>query len=291
TITTPDGVTATPSPASADLETAGAEGDEATFTITLSLTTTSSNITMPDINNLSVAMEFNKFVEEALPLYVENNKLFVNMGTDPDTGNPIRWYAIAKDNATLKETEFTNISQATAGTYVFISEYILENSEGGDSIAFNYNMTAENNWGANYGGSTIQTYINGTGTGSMDARYNFSSSDVWAKIEPKDCESETVQDYAIDSDVTIPATNDQTLWLLSYNEYNSWFGDGDSSGEGYLLNSTSSTGNWWLRSAYGVYSDVNLSGVKYVYGHGALDNSDAGSDSHGARPAFQITIA
>ncbi|MBQ7885100.1 MAG: hypothetical protein IJ318_03295, partial [Clostridia bacterium] len=288
TITTPDGVTATPSPASADLETAGAEGDEATFTITLSLTTTSSNITMPtgDTKNLSIAMEFNKFVEEESPFYVENNKLFVDMGTDPDTGNPIRWYAIAKDNATLKNTTFTDVSQATAGTYVFISEYILENSEGGDYIAFNSTADSTNNYGANYGGSTIQTYINGTGTGSMDARYNFSSSDIWGMIEPYDCASETVDGYEC------LGADDQTLWLLSDDEFNSWFGNGYASSVGYLLNDPANDDDWWLRSVEGVRSGLNYSDIMCVNGSGimAVSRHDIINSNVGVRPAFQIVI-
>ncbi|MBQ7885194.1 MAG: hypothetical protein IJ318_03790, partial [Clostridia bacterium] len=259
------------------------------LTFTLTLTSTANGVT-PSSDNVNISLHLEKYVS---PFYVADNKLFVNMGTDPDTGNPIRWYAIAKDNAgtfeTLKSTQVTSVE---AGTYVFISEYILENSTGGDTIFFNSSRTAENNYGANYGGSTIQTYINGTGAGSMDARYNFSSSEIWGTIELKDCGSETVTDSDAGSDVTIPATNDQTLWLLSYSEYNSWFGNDDSCGIGYLLNNASSAAYWWLRSAGKIYSiDDDMSDVWCVDRGGRMECNHASVyEEYGVRPAFQITI-
>ena len=260
------------------------------LTFTLTLTSTANGVT-PSSDNVNISLHLEKYVS---PFYVADNKLFVNMGTDPDTGNPIRWYAIAKDNAgtfeTLKSTQVTSVE---AGTYVFISEYILDYSDSSPCIEFNSTATSSNNYGANYEGSIIQSFVNGNDANSLYTKYklgNAKYADVYGNILPYRWGEEEISDYITSSKVTCPASERQTLWLLSNAEYILCFGDGDTSGVAKML-STNLNNNWWLRSPNSYESMGGYCDVWYVKDTGGLGYEPVPGGRFGVRPAFQITIS
>ena len=264
-----------------------AQNESATVTITLTLTSTASNIAMPSADNVSIAMEFNKYIA---PLYyVENNKIFIDMGKDPDTQETIRWYAIAKDGNSLVENSFANESQVTAGTYVFISEYVLGSRTGSEAMAYD----SEND--LTYAGSDIQQYVNGTATNSLYTRYGLSDYEIYNKISLKTCEQESAFDEWGGPDKVSPEVKDQTLWLLSKTEFLTYFNCDESNAseyaKAYKIGDKSTSISWWLRSPYCICTDdENYYEKVYYVEKDCLIELEPSVDSCGVRPAFQITI-
>ncbi|MBQ7884799.1 MAG: hypothetical protein IJ318_01735, partial [Clostridia bacterium] len=315
TITTPDGVTATPSPASVDLETSGAEGDEATFTITLSLTTTSSNITMPtgDTKNLSIAMEFNKFVEEESPYFINaNNQLAVNMGhatpTDIPTGYAdvaIEWFAFAVKGENLgNNTSITvgddtwyslsgvnmNNVDYTGKTFWFIQRYVTvggyDSSTGSWITGQVFDLDGTSN---DYDQSDICTYLSETGAYITTSVTGIADSDLYGKITERSVsETYTVDGSAQDN------TFSSRLWLLSEAELALLGSQGSEPVRAYGMGNTAGTdygagfsngADWWLRSP--CLGEANRAHGVGNYG-GLVDYYV--SNDNGVRAAFQITI-
>ncbi|MBQ7884616.1 MAG: hypothetical protein IJ318_00765 [Clostridia bacterium] len=119
-----------------------AQNESATVTITLTLTSTASNIAMPSADNVSIDMEFNKFVEEEFPFYVisEANTdekfnyygyLATTMGHAVEecdrTTSDLEWIAFAVRGTGTEETGFTTKPD-------FISTHEAENLEDGEQV-------------------------------------------------------------------------------------------------------------------------------------------------------------
>ena len=321
TITTPDGVTATPSPASADLETAGEEGDEATFTITLSLTTTSSSITMPDTNNLSVAMEFNKFVEEESPYFINvNNQLAVDMGhatpTDIAAGYEdvaIEWiafavkgedlsedkdaYSITVGNDTWYSLSGVNMNNATytGKTFWFIQRYVTGGGYAGIEGTYItgqvFDADGVNN---DYDQSDICAYLSETGGYISTAVTGIANSDLYGKISERSVSETYTVDY---NDVPQECSFSSRLWLLSEREVGLLNGAEASCGNIYSepvkaygignIVDDADGALWWLRSPDPADACGNAHCVINLGGLG----SDYVNDYIGVRAAFEITIS
>ncbi|MBQ7885056.1 MAG: hypothetical protein IJ318_03065, partial [Clostridia bacterium] len=309
TITTPDGVTATPSPASADLETAGEEGDEATFTITLSLTTIANNITMPDTNNLSVEMEFNKFVEEESPYFINaNNQLAVNMGhatpTDIPTGYAdvaIEWYAFAvkgenlgnNTSITVGDDTWYSLSGANMNnvdykgkTFWFVQRYVTAGGYVSTSGSTIIGQMFDSDWSNDYDQSDICAYLSATGAYITTSVTGIADADLYAKITERSV-SET---YTVDGS-SQDNTFSSRLWLLSEAELALLGSQGSEPVKAYGIGNTAGDASgygayWWLRSPYPDSADsahsVDYGG--YLYDGGVLS-------VYGVRAAFEISIS
>lgn len=184
-----------------------------TFSIVDPETEITDTLDLSKITDLNV--EFIKFTGYLTgEYYIENNKLYVHMGETSD-GTPIRWYAIGKNGSAIG-----NVSSITSGKYVFISEYSLA-----DHI-FNNSTKASTETGGFYKDSDMQAFVNGTGTGTLDELYNYSTTDFYSKIDSVNLPSDN---YFYTDDVSIsefrqtPEVANQKLWLISFDEYVTYF--------------------------------------------------------------------
>ncbi|MBE7074672.1 MAG: hypothetical protein E7376_01670 [Clostridiales bacterium] len=231
-----------------------------------------------------------------LPDTTENakTKLYVEMGED-ENGTALRWYAFAYSatgseevgaNGMVAVDEFTatDSTSVPAGTYYFISEYVLKNIDS-DSIDF------DSTGSVNYNNSTVQNYVNGT-TG-LYTKYNFSAdkySGVYGQITTRTLGGEQYiefgSNYETIANPTTQSTIDQSLWLLSTSEYRGLF----SSVQGKASSLGGSNKSWWLRTTQtaGIESRISV-----VTESGNL-NFSGPKNSYlycGVRPAFKLVIA
>ncbi|MBE7075193.1 MAG: hypothetical protein E7376_04365 [Clostridiales bacterium] len=233
-------------------------------------------------------------------------KLYVEMGeyTVGETTTPLRWYAFAYSatgseevgaNGMVAVNEFTatDSTSVPAGTYYFISEYILKNTDS-DYIAFNSSMTEINDYGIHYNNSTIQNYVNGT-TG-LYTKYNFGAdkySGVYGQITTRTLGGEDYKVYDSDylkvlSESITQSTANQSLWLLNTSEYNGLLTK--AQGDAKLLEG--SVGCWWLRSLDKCSPSAGSSYACYIDWGGAILFATVNRDvSCGIRPAFKLVIA
>ncbi|MBE7075204.1 MAG: hypothetical protein E7376_04420 [Clostridiales bacterium] len=291
------------------------KGDYKDITITFTLTDieTASDITAIFDANL----EFKKYTFDrsvlktgamsGLPDETEKakTKLYVEMGED-ENGTALRWYAFAYSatgseevgaNGMVAVNEFTATDSASvpAGTYYFISEYILKNTDS-DYIAFNSSITAANDYGIHYNNSTIQNYVNGT-TG-LYTKYNFGAekySGVYGQISTRTLGGEEYK--VIDSDnitvlsePTTQSTIGQSLWLLSISEYGELFTQ--EQGTAKLI--MGSDDSWWLRSPNGdgCFPSKSYSYAICVDTDGTIIADYVNDvDYYAIRPAFKLVIA
>ncbi|MBQ7885065.1 MAG: hypothetical protein IJ318_03115 [Clostridia bacterium] len=287
------------------------KGNTGTLTIGLTLQKAGSNGSYAYVNmslsTLNIQLGFDKYVDPTYTITPAGgltvgestsaySYLTTTMGKDSE-GNDIRWYAIAKSTdggANFTSIAKTNTTEVASGTYIFISEYILpiQNTTLGSSgrIAFTHknNPNYAEAYGVNYNGSTIQQYLNGHGANTFAKEYNISDSSVYANISAVDLAGESCDDYRDSTTYTTQDTDNQKLWLLSYGEFNKYFGEGDSSGLGYF---NGSADYWWLRSPYEVYSGFAVACCVDSKG-GDLSGYDVYYDYYcGVRAAFEITIS
>jgi len=266
--------------------------------------------------NFSANMEFKKYTFDRKVLKTgamtglvdetekAKTKLYVEMGED-ENGTALRWYAFAYSATgsdavgedgmvavdTFTDTTSTNVP---AGTYYFISEYILKNTDS-DYIAFNEseNCTEANDYGIHYNNSTIQNYVNGT-TG-LYTKYNFGAekySGVYSQITTRTLGGEEYdKDDTNGRIIATPysqSTINQSLWLLSTLEYTGLF----TTAQGGAKLLEGSVDCWWLRSPLACSPSNNDSCVRCVYSDGDIDLSSVYDDIDcGVRPAFKLVIA
>jgi len=256
--------------------------------------------------NFSANMEFKKYTFDRKVLKTgamtglvdetekAKTKLYVEMGED-ENGTALRWYAFAYSatgseevgaNGMVAVDEFTatDSTSVPAGTYYFISEYVLKNIDS-DSIDF------DSTGSVNYNNSTVQNYVNGT-TG-LYTKYNFSAdkySGVYGQITTRTLGGEQYiefgSNYETIANPTTQSTIDQSLWLLSTSEYRGLF----SSVQGKASSLGGSNKSWWLRTTQtaGIESRISV-----VTESGNL-NFSGPKNSYlycGVRPAFKLVIA
>ena len=277
-------------------EQSAAEGKTGTAKVTLKCTST-TKIDSAKFEILSVSMS--KHTEQQATglkvtkssVYwdstseVNKDRSYVTMGTidGKAEGTKIKWYIFAQSDSNGNMQAVTNANPVVtnadntlkAGTYWFISEYVLGTKKFGSSNT--------------YKDSTIQTYLSGTEAGSFINTHGITAQDaVYSQITAR-----TLEDAA-DAENQVGAltkVENQKLWLLSVSELK-YLNNGTacSGGSGYTTllaqDAISHTAFfWWLRSPiaeedYGAFrvndgGSVDVSLVDFTYG---------------VRAAFQITI-
>ena len=227
-------------------------------------------------------------------LYLENNKIYVNMGQKD--GIAVRWYAIGKNGSAIGDV--TTIDSAK---YTFISEYALGDSK--------FNESSNTDTRGIYKDSLMQNYVNGTGTNTLDSIYGFSKTDFYKTIDAVDLPSETFNKKTgaeSVSQITTPVVTGQTLWLISFDEFVTYFEPthddaysyNSEKALSYYFNSENKAA-WTTRSVgclgfssenswemVAIDSAWNYTGFAKMAG----EMKDA-SSSFAVRPAFQLTVA
>lgn len=211
-----------------------------------------------------------------------NTRTYVTMGSKD--GKELRWYIFARGDGTNMRAVKSSVLNANktldAGTYWFISEYVL----GVKKFSSTDNT---------YNGSTIQTYLSGTGASSFINKHGITAQDaVYSQITAR-----TLEDAA-DAENHVGAltkVENQKLWLLSVSELKYLNNDtacdtkykNSSATYSTIIaqNTTPTASFWWLRSPY----DSSATAF-YVDSSGKVQDSNVTMTMKGVRAAFQITI-
>ena len=177
TTLTIDGITITPDKTSVILSNkSAAEADKKNnIVVTLTCSSASTGITPEEKQILQVNMAKYAFIVQSGATN-ESTRNYVTMGTyiQDSTTKDIRWYIFARGDGSTMNAVNANIvendSALPAGTYWFISEYVLGSSVFNDKYS-------------TYEGSIIQKYLTGTEKGSFIDTYGIDSSNpVYSKI-------------------------------------------------------------------------------------------------------------
>ncbi|MBE7075013.1 MAG: hypothetical protein E7376_03450 [Clostridiales bacterium] len=260
-----------------------------------------SGITFSPFYKIATATDANELIR---------NKLYVEMGEY--NGEPIRWYAFAKENASgvyesLLDVNF-NSQTPTSGSYYFISEYML------GSCVFHEGMESDL-LNAEYNYSLLKNEIN-----ELSTTYSFTNTAVYKQITKRNLEGENYynEDYVPDVKKSADTLN-QKLWALSINEYSLLVNtsceyyeeEGDVSYKfasntnktyGYAaqistptITGTSRENMWWLRTP--IYDDGQEAGCSISdisnynsYYSSCLHDIQITIELCGIRPGFQLSF-
>ncbi|MBQ7885004.1 MAG: hypothetical protein IJ318_02795, partial [Clostridia bacterium] len=122
-----------------------AQNESATVTITLTLTSTASNITMPDTNNLTIAMEFSKYVAPEILTWSDGLGWHIEMGSY--NGTTLKWIPIAES------------ADGTTFTYFNGKEYETSKEECKPEAGKNYYFLSLNSLPAKYGSTEVESIV------------------------------------------------------------------------------------------------------------------------------------
>ena len=236
-------------------------------------------------------------------------------------GTPLKWKMVLKENGNNVESVSSyNQNTALSGSYYFLLDTFIQNElvcsfensytysgdyPRGDSYAstVNPNDYAVSNIREFLTGTSVKRYSTWSGSVYTEAFYTGQTQDenfldkfnvrndvVYSLIQPRTLEDlyskmgrnvSGTESVTYDSDVEIPASTEDKLWLLSLYEA-SVLGDNTSRAWG---------GIWWLRTP-GTDGDTGHDKCHstYIRQDGTLNDQYRVYYSHYARPAFKVTI-
>jgi len=175
---------------------------------------------------------------DGITLYVENGKLYTNIGVWDK--RPIRWFAYAKEDENGNYVSFTQQGDVVeAGNYKFISEYALTHR----------GMERHPYWVTDTGPNFTEwrSYING----SFANLYAFKNDALYTATEGTRIKSDFyVPTY--DECFNIMAKEDLTAKFIETNEYVSWWTSTVSSGD-YMYGIDGNGEAFTLLCIYGIY--------------------------------------
>lgn len=246
-----------------------------------SMSTISSKIAF----NMPINFEEYQMFKNANNFFWNNNsnniRTYVTMGSKD--GKELRWYIFARGDGTNMTAVTSPVLNANrtldAGTYWFISEYVLDTKKFGSTNTYKDSM--------------IQSYLE---AGSFINTYGITAQDaVYSQITAR-----TLEDAA-DAENHVGAltkVENQKLWLLSVSELkylnngtpcDTYYKNSSATYLKIIAQNTSTSpvaAGWWLRSPY------DGGGMAFcANSNGSVQGSNVTMFPKGVRAAFQITIA